>query len=288
MEFFKDLYAKAHKSSNNVVNLLKKRLSGYRPARGYGTIHASEVTKSDFCARRVALSDVTGLKPKDQYLSTALAATFDLGNVVADVVKESWLDGAAVGNWKCNTCKAERTFTKKPPACTSGQNCAWKYVEMCFVSNTYGVSGAVDVLVDLGEEKLVVYELKIMAADEFDKIKAPLAEHRIRTVLYLYLISDSSVVYKSHINTEKAGVLYVSRGYGRKNEEHDEILPFKEFFEDSNLLTIKPALENALKVKQWRDHKRMPRGICAQQDCKIAQKCHVSTACFSGKFPADG
>ena len=215
----------------SIISVLRENIRGYRKARSHEVVHASDITKPDFCPRQIALLHLHEKTKKDEFINTALAVTFDVGNAVGDMVPEQWAGDAAIGNWECRKCKHRATFTVKPKmSCKHGGKCDFKYEEVHFISKEYDVSGSIDVFFDLGGLKKVVTELKIINVDDFEKLAAPLAEHRIRTAMYLKLIDDSSHPFKSSINLNEGRVLYVSRGFGKKNLEHNgEILPFKEY-----------------------------------------------------------
>jgi hypothetical protein len=176
------------------------------------------------------------------------------------------------------------------PGCTSagkGQ-CNWQYSEVNFKSVETGIDGNLDVLFDLGGNKLAVTELKIYAADEFDKMLAPLPEHRTRTRLYLKIIADSDSPYKNKINLHQARVFYTSRGFGKMNKEFNEILPFREFVidRDDDALDVKTALEKGRQIKIYREQGLMPSGICVSPMDKTAKACKHCDKCFSGEYPA--
>lgn len=292
MKFLKDAQEKAFSPKDAIVKRLIKSIGRYDAARPYDKIHASDITSNSFCPRMVALLDITKLKKKDQYLSPALAATFDMGNSVADLFCEKWASGWNYGNWQCLRCGEQRTFCLKPqnvmcPKTDHKLSCQWKYKEVAFVSPQYQVSGSLDAILDLGSPLLFVTELKILAQTDFEKIVAPLPEHRIRTALYLKLIDDSNSVYKIRMNLQQAKVLYVSRGYGKAHPEYGkEILPFKEFDVKRDDASLAPYLEKALTVKNWRENKVIPSGVCGSSADPRAKNCAVCPQCFSGKYPA--
>jgi hypothetical protein len=217
-----------------------------------------------------------------------LRTTFDMGHAVSDLVREKWLGEAAVGHWHCMKCNATKYFSPRPPAkgkCTSG-NHRWTYDEVIFRSMVSGIEGSIDVLVRLGGPKLWVTELKIMAPDAFNELVAPLAEHRLRTSLYLRLVEESDSVYKSSINTEQGRILYVSRGAGKKHPEFHEVMPFKEFVVDRNDKDTEAFVKLGLSSAAWTKEGKLPAGICKVATDKHATGCPMKKQCFSGDFPA--
>ena len=286
--FLKKAVADSHEAKLTIIQAMQQSVGGHEPARGFKKIHASAITQPDFCPRQVALLDITGAKLKEKYIPTALKTTFDMGNAVSDLVREHWLGKCVIGNWKCVRCNAQRTWNRKPASdCKHGGACLWKYQEVEFVSPISGVSGSIDLLVDLGGQKVFVVEVKILAANDFEKILTPLPEHSLRTSLYMRLVLESESAYASQVNTDKAKVLYVSRGYGKKNQTAGgEILPFKEFMVKRSDNELGPYLEKAQAVKVWRDKKILPKGICQTSFTNTAKACVVCKQCFSGQYPA--
>lgn len=289
MDFLKKMMAEAYAPQESIVDVVMKNMAGFRPARDPATVHASSLTKDDFCPRAYALYDVAGKKPKDEYLDAALALTFDVGNATADLFTNVWAGQAILGDWRCTKCGDTRSFCTKPgPGCKQdpGPNgCHWRYQEVKFVSQTYGVSGSIDAIMRLSAPKLFVTELKIIKAEEFEKLAAPLAEHRIRTSLYMKLIEDSDSAYKDAFNLQEARVVYVSRGYGKKDPKLGKITPFKEYAVKRNDGALGPYLQKAQAVKVYRDKKLIPAGVCATTLDPRSKKCSVCAECFSGKFP---
>lgn len=289
MKFLSIAASKALKPKESLVALLKKKMGGYQPERSHNTVHASDVTKPEFCARQYALLDATGKQRSPVFISAALQATFDHGHAISDLIREQWLGDAAIGNWRCLRCHAHRSFCSRPTeiGCNAvGSDVhIWKYREVEFKLPYYGVSGSIDVFTDLGSSKVFPTECKIMAPQEWEKIVAPLAEHRLRTSLYLYLIRESNSPYKDKINTNEGWVLYVSRAYGKKHGELNEVLPFKAFKIPRDDQEIPQLLAKGRLVQAFREVGIMPQGICGSSADKFAKKCPVSKECFSGNYP---
>jgi hypothetical protein len=271
---------------DSIISVLKSNMSGYRPGRDRSVLHASDVTKPNFCPRKWALMDIEGTKSSPEYANTATRATWDIGSMTARVLIENWAGEHVVGNWMCRRCHQQRTMCSKPKGmCSIGGKHDWAYEEVVFVSKEYGISGSIDALFDVGKPKLVVTELKIMAPEEFATLLAPLPEHRIRTSLYLKLIADSGTPYLDRFNLHEARVLYVSRGYGKKNEKFGEVLPFKEFSvhrDDGGLLDLLAKVQS---LKKFREIGVVPCGICNTALDKPAQTCKLCKTCFSGDYP---
>lgn len=138
-----------------------------------------------------------------------------MGTDLQDAIVHHFADmGRAVGHWKCTACGKVHQFCKRPGKC---ENCGckgFKPEEVRFQSAISGASCGVDMLVQLGGPKLFPVELKTMIKDQFAELVAPLQEHRLRTNLYLRLISESEQPWSNLVSTEEARVLYVCKGGG--------------------------------------------------------------------------
>jgi hypothetical protein len=272
----------------SIIEVIRKNMSGMRPGRSREQLHASDITKEDFCPRKWALQDLQGIKEVPQYLSTALATTFSMGSMTAKTLIGEWSGESVIGNWECVRCKEFRTMTSKPTGyCATGGKHIWEYNEVVIEAPKYSIIGSLDAIFNLGSAYWRIAELKIMAPTEFDTLLAPLPEHRIRTSLYMKLIEESNNAWKPKFNLSAATVLYVSRGYGKKNAEFNEILPFKEFTVKRDDDITKPPVQKAKALKIFREEKKMPTGICNTALDKVAQKCEVCKNCFSGDHPAN-
>ena len=76
MKFLKKEKEKKRKS---LKLLLHKSIAKNHKARSNKILHASDLTKDDFCAREFALYRKLEKQPPDQFVGTSLRLTFDYG-----------------------------------------------------------------------------------------------------------------------------------------------------------------------------------------------------------------
>lgn len=261
-------------------SIIKETMQVPQRHRGYEHIHASDLTKDHFCPREVCLVREYDLPLPKDYHTCALRLTFDIGNATAQLIADEWGGQAVIGNWRCRVCHSFRSFTRKPAQCKCKPWATWEYREVNFVDRESKASGNLDLIVDLGEAKYRIVELKIIKPEDFAEIKAPLAEHRVRTSLYLDIIKNSSHPYRKAINTHEGIVMYVSRGYGKKVEGLG-VLPFKEFKVLSNPTTDAMYQDRARAIALYEEKKQpLPPRTCESAGCKRATKCNAVTKCF--------
>lgn len=281
----------AHKKAQEIrlKDFLHAAIGGFEKARSLHIIHASDLTKEDreYCPREVALHLHLKKKRKDQYISAPMAITFQEGRDKQARLNNDWLKDRVVGDWECQSCGAVRNFCKKPNYLCDrqGVRCSWQYEEPRFVHDVARASGGMDAFVDLGLPKLRLVECKIIDKDYFKKLKAPLSEHKTRTQLYLKLIAESDHPKKDSVDTTRAHILYIMRGYGSKDEEGD-ITPFREFVVERNDKLVEEYLTKAHALTLWQNLPELgfPYGVCENTMCPRAKSCAVKAECFSGDY----
>lgn len=287
VSFIQKAMVAAHQkvADKDLIEVLVKNMGKYEKERSHETVHASDVTDPKFCPRQVLLQDLFKVKNPDRFIPAALRATFDLGHSVAAMVVEDWMGEAARGLWRCRHCYTLSKFGSKPKQCHCEHH-EFSYVESAFFGENCAISGSIDLLADLGHPKLTVVELKIMKDEDFNKLAAPLAEHRLRTRLYLHLIAQSSNPHRFLIDTERAKVLYVSRGYGKMHSGSGQILPFKEFDVERDDQSVQVYIDRGQRVKFFRESGGVDtEKVCENALCATAKKCPVRAQCWSGEVP---
>lgn len=274
---------------------LHQHLTGYGDGRSRQNIHASSLTKSEgFCPREYALADVTKHKTQDEFLTTSERVTFQIGrDMERNIVLWFAEMGRAVCDWKCVSCGTVHKFTMRPVAC---KTCGVKVLEpkeVRFVSAVSGASCGIDMNLHLNESKLHAHEIKTMDKEEFKKLEAPLAEHRIRAKLYLKIIAESDDPNAKKIDTDRMTIIYTTKGgYGCADPMvkamgfSDNFSPFKEYVIPRNDAEI---ADYDLRAKVVTDFRKgliqMPHGICSSSMSKRAGACPLRSKCFSGEYP---
>jgi hypothetical protein len=292
---------KTYKSIQNkkplisVKGELHKIIPHVEKGRSLNIVHASDVVKSDWCPRKVALMQELKVKPPTSFIGTSLQTTFDDGRDFESQLTNKWLKLKVVGGWHCLSCNDVKINCKYPKGHCGrrGITCNWVYTEAVFTSVECGVSCSIDLLLDLNQSKLLLIETKIIVKDTFKKLEAPVAEHRLRTSLYLRLIAESGTLFSCSVNTNKAYILYKSRGFGIKDTEirkypgvkDASFSPFKEFIIKRNDEDTQNIVNRARCLLGFKNKKGYPGGVCPSIHCDTANKCPVRQSCFSGDFP---
>lgn len=275
--------------SQQLVALLDKRIAGFEEARDHKIVHMSNLSRSDgFCPREFALLDVLKKKPKGQYINTALRVAFDNGHALSDLCRNKWLIGDVVGSWRCQGCAKTVEFSKRPKnECPKCKADLWRYEEEKFTDPATGAEGSIDFFIDFGMGKHTPVEVKSISKDEFKELKAPEGEHRLRTMLYLTLISRSTRPCVKLIDTSFGIVLYISKGFGAKTTAlNGKVIPFKEFRVERDDDYAAPYFKRAEELAAYRKGGAMPHGICPNGMVKRVASCSAAKECWSGNYPA--
>jgi hypothetical protein len=136
--------------------------------------------------------------------------------------------------------------------------------------------------VDIGKPKLRMVEVKSVILHDFEKLKAPLAEHRLRTNVYLRMIADSPLA--EQVETQVGHVLYVAKSFGKWNPDDKTISPFKEYEVARDDSITDKLLGKASEYQAFRTMGIVPNRVCPNAACKRAKSCSVVSACFSKAF----
>jgi len=277
----------------SISDLIHDRLDRFNdPHSVSGLLHASSLTREDFCPRKVALIRKLGVKLPKEYIDGSLRVTFDEGRASQDLLNNLWLRDIMYGEWQCLTCGDSRVgFAPASKHCDNQKMpCHYRYREMNFVSSELRVTGGIDGLIHPKPGPLVVIEAKIIGASQFPKIetaKMPLAEHSQRTRLYLYLVEQSQKENQlpMSIDTQRGFVVYKLRGHGKMDATKKRISPFRDFPVERNDSMIQREIGFAKQVKAFEDSDRteFPPGVCETPMDKRAKNCPVAAECFSGK-----
>ena len=137
-----------------------------------------------------------------------------------------------------------------------------------------------------------ITEVKSIKQDQFAALKAPIAEHRLRTNLYMRCVEESSHQWRHTVDVQKATVLYVTKqGWGVKDPAiqamgfgEKPFAPFKEFEVERDDSQTHDMVGQSRWLEEWKAKPttaELPKGICPNALCPRAQRCEVVKQCFS-------
>ena len=272
-------------AQHSVKELLLKSVGGTESARSVNTLHASDLTKQqpEFCPREVFLQRWLDKKRPDQYVAHAMRVTWDEGRDKQWRINNDYLRDYMWGHWRCLKCDEHHQWCAYPGSgdgpCVRGSH-NWEYEEPVFTHPT-GFTGSIDAIVQFTPARRRVVEVKIIKGDDYRDLKAPLAEHRVRTLLYLRLLAEANTIPAASVDLSAAHVLYIMRGHGTKDED-GVITPFKEFVVQRDDAAVERYIRMAQALRDG-----VPQGICPTAMCGRAGACPVVKECFSGAYPPD-
>lgn len=266
-------------------------MSGHDPDRPYFRLHASDVTNQDkeFCPRERALLIATKAEQDSRYISTETRTYFDIGEAYHDLVREKWGAKVSFGNWLCLGCEHLVKTSYKPDACPKCGNKNLKYEELRVKSADSSISCGIDWQVFSPKlDKAIAYEIKSINAEEFKKLVAPHAEHRIRTKLYLHSIANPEKPEETnHLRTDYAGIIYVTKGAPGEGEFlggsgfTEKRTPFKEYVIKRDDVEIEDYLNKGRQLKSFLAGGNLPEKICKTSSDKRADACSMCQQCWS-------
>ena len=140
---------KATRPKQSIIGVLKQQLGGPQPGRSMEVLHASDVTKPDFCPRKWALFDLLEKEPPMDTIATAMDVTYQMGLAAETLLVEEWAGDAVVGNWRCRLCKEQRSMVPKPTGCCSdrARSTGGSIVQMVIEAPEYGIQGGIGCVV---------------------------------------------------------------------------------------------------------------------------------------------
>lgn len=278
MSFLKKVIKKT-----SIVSLLHGSMSKYDKHRGVNEVHASDMTREvEFCPKEYAIHH-TLCKPKKGFaIAAPMRHTFDMGVDIGERVCNDYLVDFALGDWKCASCGTVRTFQKKPKTGCDREDirCNWRYEEVRL--KIPPITCGFDLFLDVGKPKARVVEIKTMIKELFVKLKAPLAEHRLRTNLYLRMIANSPLA--DRVETSVGHVLYIAKSYGNWNPDEGVLTPFKEYEVERDDKATDKMVARAAEYQLYRNTGKIPQRVCPSATCKRAKACSVVQECFSSQF----
>jgi len=273
----------------HVKQLLHETLGRLYDSRDKKIIHASDITKDDFCSREHYLYFKCNIDAGFEFVPTATQITWQYGRYIEDMVRNTWLRNYVIGDWECLICGTtnvqsfcyERDYVSRCHHVLS-------YKEPVFTLKNTTFSGSIDMFLSI-EEQTTAIEIKTIDKDRFIKLKSPDVEHILRSQLYLYLIENSTHVYKSAINTQFLKIIYFSKSFGVRDSKikkynPDDTLysPIKEFMITRDDNAIAPILDKIRKYQKSVDTETLPERICGNISVERAKKCAVRELCFKG------
>jgi hypothetical protein len=279
---------------NSIRFLLHRELTKPGQGRSHRVLHASDMThdEKEFCPREFALKDILHATAETQRETAAMAMVYMHGHMIqAEICTILSKSGRGIGDWRCQNCYTMIQFALLPVLCNACGCKSFDYEEMRFESPATGASCGIDLLIKTAAQKLRILEIKSIKEDFFKKLVAPKAEHRVRTNLYMRLVEDSG--RHGLINVEEATVLYVSKGYGVKEDSvaawgfnEEGWSPFKEYTVTRNDAETEEYWQRAKMLNTFRKEGKMPLGVCPTSFGQRAKDCSMVHQCFSGKYPA--
>lgn len=231
-----------------IISVLKQSLSNQSGGRMdvANVIHASGV--STVCTRRIALAREFNIqcgKPT-QKVGIGMGLTWELGRKVQEIVAKAFKDAGILH-------KEEMHMVYKLTPQTE-------------------LSGSIDTtLHDRITGEIVINEIKSISAEQFEQLEGPSINYEWQVMSYLLLAEKNK---KLGINSKKAYITYVSKGYNNMPIKIFEITRSKQF----NLHIAGTTRQ----LKAYEKTGKLPNRICRNLLNPMAKICPVVAICFKG------
>lgn len=242
-------------------------------------LHVSDLVYK--CSRMIALSQHLSLPIRGEPILDSRGVCFQIGRAIQDYVTERLktnMPNELWGDWRCD-CDGvslsgatynEARDVSSCPQC--GQN-PTNYVETVWRSETYRLTGAIDILLKLPGDILYPVEVKSISGARFDEVTRAVPDHLIQALFYWHLLRENG---KNVMN--QASILYVKKEFVFANP-YKEILVHPNEYE--NRLT--DFFDEARELKAYlHDDGPLPiRSTCSHPLSPGAKECPFALQCFA-------
>lgn len=269
--------AELESSQPPIDSLVYNRLMRTERDRDCDPIHASDLTKKDFCAREIWLRRHHEILGRERFIPAQLGWAFKFGDFLNDVLTNDILRDTIYGEWECDRCH-HRYVGMAKDKCTKCANGRYKYREIVMTDAGLRVISSKDLFL-AHNNALLMHEIKSMDKDEFRNIKAPLPEHQERTHLYMYLVRRNIAQYKALEKFLDRNYFYISyfcKCVGLKHKDTGKVTPVRTFKLKYDPKIAAPFVERARLVAG----KTIPPPISEKRAHKHCRECTAKQLCL--------
>lgn len=266
-----------------VQRQIKQRIEENNEARDTEHLHASEISKNNWCPRSTWYR-IKGVEPDKQTRhSLQTIQVFEEGHSIHDKFQGAlWRDGSLMGHWRCLVCE-HYWEDKAPRLCASCSSPFIKYAEVPIEDPSIHLIGHGDGLVDVGRPLPVLIEIKTIGLGTFRMEVPGLYNQYQRSELTLpQLWSAVRRPFPSHL---RQGMLYLRAKklktavflyeFKANQAQKEFVVPYNpSIIADvvAGAEAVKRALEEGTTVKrpQWAE----------DEEHKVCRKCDYRRTCW--------
>lgn len=245
-------------------------------------LHVSDLVGK--CIRQKALSQRLKVPLGIEELWDSQLITFDTGEAIGRfiVTKLTENDGRLYGHWRCNCIvidDAEPSIIgpmhredaeAHPPCDKCGANYV-RYDELHLVCPEYRIQGHADVAL-WWQDKAYLGEVKSMAVNRWENLRAPLMDHIVQLLFYWWLCRRLQIPVH-----DVGSILYVSKDWQIGNPYKEYKIDFANQFDS----VAGPFMEEVYQYLAFRENGTMPeRSCCGQPTDDYAKNCPFVHQCF--------
>lgn len=228
------------------------------------------------CARRIAISRITGQPIVGERVYDSNEITYAIGNAIHDFVRTRLAASAGenlYGQWTCLCGHLESVGTYREYCHSVCDRCMTpqrQYKELVIRNDDLMLTASPDAAFQI-DNALYLAEIKSTTENRMDSLERPFPDHVIQILLYWYLMRQAQ--YSLY---DRVSILYVRK-------EHRFKTPYKEFtiIPSQNIQRLDDYLTDARAVAAARDTGRLPaRVLCPTPHSPVAKKCQFCALCF--------
>jgi len=158
---------------------------------------------------------------RTRYMTFRDRILFGIGNGLHEYAQNTgWIFGSnRVGWWRCRACGKILYFGTPPTMrcshCGANKKAISYYEHPFRMKNPVMVTGHVDMF--LRRRGLIrVAEIKTIAKEQFEKLKAPLVQHEYQVQTYMMLAGTDKRI-PVEVDDSEGYIVYISKGYSQKH-----------------------------------------------------------------------
>lgn len=240
-------------------------------------LHVSDLVYK--CSRMIALSKHLDLPIRGEAILDSRGVTFATGHAIQDYVTgriKTNMPDLLWGNWACDcgdSHSEEATYTEMlgEGACHQCGVPPHNYIETIWRSETFKLTGAIDILLKLPGDILYPVEVKSISGARFDEVTRAVPDHLIQALFYWHLLRENGKRVM-----DQASILYVKKEFVFANPYKEILIQpsnyesrIQDFFDEARELKTYLYEEGPLPIRTCCSHPLSP----GAKDCPFAIQC---------------
>ena len=263
----------------SVVSMMDSSPTEVRDYRSEYT-HVSSIVNPN-CMRKLLLGSRDNMPVYRPWMKSSDKILWAMGRACEAHIRSQFITARAkkgiYGVWSCVCGVTSRTGYYSSCVCDKCGKDADVYGEYRVENHEVMLSGQIDLLVQLANERLVVVETKSMNKDEFDKLEAPVPAHILQALAYRRLLIETGFNM-----ADEVCIVYASKGYVFKGSVYKEFCVNTGSTSLTSFMRVVDTMwDIARDTAEHRRNRTLPDRVCSHVGDTKAKQCHKVAECFS-------